>query len=64
MWSIAASSIPAMPQNACSTALHYLDAELYIDNGKNFLQSLEEMGTSDLWLKPDMPGSNAGDEGS
>jgi len=32
--------------------LHYLDADLYIDNDKRFLRSLQEMDTSGLWLRP------------
>lgn len=30
--------------------LHYLDAELYVDNDKPFLRSLREMDTAGLWL--------------
>jgi len=30
--------------------LHYLDAELYVDNDKQFLRSLEEMDTTGLWI--------------
>jgi hypothetical protein len=31
--------------------LHYLDAELYVDDGKPFLRALREMETADLWLR-------------
>lgn len=33
--------------------LHYLKADLYIDNEKKFLGSLKEMDTSGLWLEQD-----------